>query len=94
MSTATMPPPASPCSHIALETAAAQLARSETGQAAAGQLHRFLRSAGGSLDSLNQSAVMVLLAAAFGPCAGTVRDLLSVAAAGARIVNDCNPDDL
>ena len=94
MSAALLPPPAAPCTHAALETAAAKLTRSETGQEAARLLHRFLRGAGGRLDSSNQNAVMVLLAAAFGPCAGTVLNLLSGAASGAPIVNDCSPDEL
>lgn len=83
--------PATACARPAIEAAASQLTRSETGQEAARLLHRFLRGAGGSLDSSNQSAVMVLLAGAFGAFSGTVLDLLAVAANGGR--NVATPDD-
>ena len=78
----------------ALETAARRLARSETGMEAARLLHRFLRGAGGSLDGSNQTAVMVLLAAAFGSFPGTVLGLLAVAATGARIVITAEDSEL
>ena len=63
-----------------IRNAARQLAESEKGREALGCLLNWLeRSSGLSLDGRNQEAVLLLLQAAWGGYAGTVRDAMHAA---------------
>ena len=88
MSTATMPPPASPCPNTSPEACAARLARTEAGRNAARLLLAFLRHTAGTVNDNDRWDLIVLMICGIGENERTaaVLDLLQQATAGISII--------